>query len=386
MSDIKFTSLKRPKLYPLTSLRFFAALCVVVLHAANHGLLPQELVQTLDLSKAVAFFFVLSGFVLGYANNGRPVDALRFYKARFARVWPATALSIIFVLLVLPQFIYLPSASSPWPSGFVLLLNLLCLQALFPIPSVYFGFNAVVWSISVEVFFYFCFPLIHNLKTRSLLWITFIYSIFVVLFAYSLSLLDFAGFSAYNLNVPVWEGFIYINPLTRMPEFLMGILLARLVVSNQFTSINITYLRERSRYFYLFDFFEVLLIVLSAWFGFRPYSFSLLVPAQLALDQILSGLSFCVLILTSANSSGLLCQILKWKPLVLLGEVSFGLYLFHQPIMIRSAQLKGLTFGGVQLLPSHFIPVLAWSLAISFASFYFFERPMQAFLRPKRAP
>ena len=180
MSDIKFTSLKRPKLYPLTSLRFFAALCVVVLHAANHGLLPQELVQMFDLSKAVSFFFVLSGFVLGYANNGRAIDALRFYQARFARVWPATALSIIFVLLVLPQFIYLPSASTSWPSGFVFLLNLLCLQALFPIPNIYFGFNAVVWSISVEAFFYFCFPLVHALKTRRLLLITILYTILVL--------------------------------------------------------------------------------------------------------------------------------------------------------------------------------------------------------------
>lgn len=386
MSDIKCTSLKQPKLYPLTSLRFFAALCVVILHAANHGLLPQELVQMLDLSKAVAFFFVLSGFVLGYVNNGRLIDALRFYQARFARVWPATALSIIFVLLVLPHFIYLPSASSSWSSGFVLLLNLLCLQALFPIPNVYFGFNAVVWSISVEVFFYFCFPLIHILKTSRLLWITFIYSVFVFLFAYFLSSLDFAGFSENNLNVPVWEGFIYINPLTRMPEFLMGILLARLFVSSQFASINDTCLQLRSKYSYFIDVLEFLLVVLSVWFGFRPYSFSLQVPAQVALDQIFSGLSFCVLILTTANSSGLLCQFFKWKPLVLLGEVSFGIYLFHQPVMIRSAQLKGLTLGGVQLLPSHFIPVLAWTLVISFVSFFFFERPMQNLLRPKAAP
>lgn len=382
MSDIKFTSLKRPKLYPLTSLRFFAALCVVVLHAANHGLLPQELVQMFDLSKAVSFFFVLSGFVLGYANNGRSIDALRFYQARFARVWPATALSIIFVLLVLPQFIYLPSASTSWPSGFVFLLNLLCLQALFPIPNIYFGFNAVVWSISVEAFFYFCFPLVHALKTRRLLLITILYTILVLLSANSLSSFDLAGYSPKNLDLPVWEGFVYINPLARLPEFLMGVLLSRLFVSSQFASINLIYLEVRSKRWLVMDILELAFFLLALWFGFRAYSLSLLVPAQLALDQIISGISFCLLILVSASSSGLLGQFFTWKPLLLLGEVSFGLYLFHQPIMIRSAQLGGFNLAGVQFLPFHFIPVLAWSLGVSFVSFFLFERPLQKLLRP----
>ena len=54
----------RPQLKYLTGLRFFAALFIFILHASDHGLIAKEFVQNFDLSKAVSFFFMLSGFVL----------------------------------------------------------------------------------------------------------------------------------------------------------------------------------------------------------------------------------------------------------------------------------------------------------------------------------
>ena len=51
-----------PRTYfpPLTSLRFFAAFFIFLLHSSNHSLLP-SVSQFIDLSQAVTFFFVLSG-------------------------------------------------------------------------------------------------------------------------------------------------------------------------------------------------------------------------------------------------------------------------------------------------------------------------------------
>ena len=384
MSDLSSFPSRQPKLNVLTSLRFFAALCIVVLHAGNHGLLPMKYVQIFDLSKGVTFFFVLSGFVLGYTYNGRAVNAWRFFQARFARIWPVTILSIFFVLLILPKLIYLPSSSGGWPVGIVLILNLLCLQAFFPVPDVFFSFNAVAWSISAEVFFYFCFPLIHKLKTSSLLIITILYSLLILLLAYLLSFSDLVGFSSESLDIPVWQGFVYINPIARLPEFLMGILLARLFLSEQFVLIRHLYDKAKLKCWFLVDVLEIFSVIFALWFGFRNFSFSLPLTAQVALGQMVSGLFFCFLILTSTISSGSFYMLFKWKPLLLLGEVSFGLYLFHQPIMIRSAQLNGITVGGFQFLPSHFIPVLAWCLIVSFGTFFFFERPLQKLLRPQR--
>ena len=332
----------------------------------------------------MTFFFVLSGFVLGYTYNGRTINAWRFLQARFARIWPVTILSIFFVLLILPKLIYLPSASGGWSVGSVFLLNLLCLQAFFPVPDVFFSFNAVAWSISVEVFFYFCFPLIHHLKTSTLLLITIFHSLLVLILAYFLSFSSLVGFSSESLNIPVWQGLVYINPIARLPEFLMGVLLARFFLSEKFASIKYFYDKAKLKCWFLVDVLEIFSFIFALWFGFRNFSFSLPLTAQVALDQMVSGLSFCVLILTSTISSGWFYMLFKWKPLLLLGVVSFGLYLFHQPIMIRSAQLNGITVGGFQFLPSHFIPVLAWCLIISFGTFFFFERPLQKLLRPQR--
>ncbi len=389
MSNLTYSSAKAPQLYSLTSLRFFAALCIVVLHAANHGLLSLEFLHGYDLSKAVAFFFVLSGFVLGYAYDRRTINAWKFYQARLARIWPATVLSILFVLLILPRFIYLPPLSSPWSSGLVFALNVLCLQAFIPIPAVFFGFNAVAWSISVELFFYFCFPVVHSLKTRRLFKVSILAVLLALLFAFVITKAAFPAFSRESLDSPVWQGFIYINPLARLPEFLIGVLTARFFLSESFCKLKNFFFIMKKKFRLLLDLLEFLVLIAAFWLGFHshaiPLPMPLWLPLQVAVYQILSALCFCVLILTSANSSGLLGQLLKWKPLLLLGEVSFGLYLFHQPIMIRSAQLGGLSKWDIQFLPPEFFPVLAWSLGVSFVSFFFFERPLQKFLRPTRS-
>jgi len=220
-------------------------------------------------------------------------------------------------------------------------------------------------------------------KSKGLLLITFSYSFLVLLSAYLLSFFNPAGFSPENLNIPVWQGLVYINPFARMPEFLMGVLLSRLFLSRQFLAFKYFYDRANVQNWFLVDFFEVLAVVFSVWFGFRSHSLSLPLIVQISFNQLMSGLFFCLLILVLANSSGMLDRFFKWPPLLLLGQVSFGLYLFHQPIMIKAAQLSGWTLAGFQVLPPHFSPVLACSLLASFACYFFFERPLQELLRPR---
>ena len=84
-------------------------------------------------------------------------------------MFPAALLSIFFVLIILPRNVYLPGDSvSLWKFCSTLLISVLGLQAWIPIPAVFFAFNAVLWSISVEIFFYFCYPLLHKLSIKSL--------------------------------------------------------------------------------------------------------------------------------------------------------------------------------------------------------------------------
>ena len=79
--------IKPQKLDALTSLRFFAAAMIVLVHS-NPVFGAMGLAESLPLDQGVSFFFVLSGFILAY---NYPVlvgeaDILAFLKARIARI------------------------------------------------------------------------------------------------------------------------------------------------------------------------------------------------------------------------------------------------------------------------------------------------------------
>jgi len=374
----------KPHIHALTSLRFFAALCIVILHAIDHDLLDIPWYQILDLSKAVSFFFVLSGFVLAYAYIKRDYVLSDFYQSRFARIWPATVASVFFVLMILPRATFLPDVNSDWALGSVFFLNLIGIQSWVPIPAVFFGLNAVTWSISVEASFYGFFPFFSKMKLKLLLYSLGIVCVYGLFAAYCVDSLSIQSFSPQTLNVPVWEGFLYINPIARLPEFIFGILAGRAFVSELYQQ-KISEMHSISdKYPIISSAIELLIFLCLVYLGLKGTSFQGSIPYLTILNQWFSGLWFACLICVAASSRGILGQFLNWTPLVFLGEISFGLYLYHQPLMIKAAQTTGLPLGGFQLLPDSFLPVLVWSLVVSAISFYCLEKPLQLLLRPSR--
>lgn len=372
------------QIHALTSLRFFAALCIVLLHATNHDLLDISWSKLLDLSKAVSFFFVLSGFVLTYAYINRNYYLSDFYQARFARIWPATVASVFFVLLLLPRANFLPDVNSDWSLGSVFLLNLIGIQSWVPIPAVFFGLNAVTWSISVEASFYGFFPYFSKMQLRLLLPSLIMVCICGLSAAYYVESSSVPSFSPQTFNIPVWQGLLYINPIARLPEFILGILAGRAFVSH-FYQQKISEMHSISdKYPFIYSAIELPIFFYLVFLGFKGASFHASIPYQIILNQWLSGLSFACLICVVASSRGILGQFLNWSPLVFLGEISFGLYLYHQPLMIRAAQADGFALGGFQLLPDSLFPVVAWSLLVSAISFYCLEKPLQRVLRPRK--
>lgn len=139
-----------PALPRLTSLRLFAAAVVVVFHLDQWGVasLPASLSALGYVG--VSFFFVLSGFVLAWGTDPA-LPAGRFYRNRFARVWPSHAV-MVGVAAVVPV---VPVGRS-WESA---VPNLLLVQSWSTDPEVVFGMNGVAWSLSCEAFFYALFPL-----------------------------------------------------------------------------------------------------------------------------------------------------------------------------------------------------------------------------------
>ena len=76
----------------------------------------------------------------------------------------------------------------------------------------------------------------------------------------------------------------------------------------------------------------------------------------------------------------MLLRALETRPVVFVGLVSYGLFLWHEPI-IRSLQSHGLTLGGASGFFMSLVLFLVVSLAAASLTYRYVEKP---FLRKKR--
>lgn len=374
------TRARRVRLDGLTSLRFFAALAIVVHHGADYGLIPAAVFQRVDLAQGVTFFFVLSGFVLTYTYGEGPLRVRRFYRARLARIWPAAAVSTLLVPLLLPRGLFLPSGGGDgWHDFGVLLLCLLLLQAIVPVPNVYFAYNAVTWSVSVEAVFYALFPaLLVALRRHWQLTLALVAGVALVLVGLAAGL-HLQDFSPRRLAAPGWHGLIYINPLARLGEFVIGMLAARLFLSPLGRRWRAGL--KRWRWSGWFELAGVMgLVLLNV--GLQGLLLQWSIPLSMVLRNWLSAAGFAGLILVVASEGGGLSRALRWAPLVLLGEISFSLYLFHQLVLqaVVNAHPQALAWVPAGL---RFPALLLGCLAVAFLSWCCIEKPARANLVQK---
>ncbi|MEA2602417.1 MAG: hypothetical protein QOF89_3409 [Acidobacteriota bacterium] len=188
----------------LNSLRFFAALFVVIghipLNQASLGL-PHPSYGALFFrgACAVSFFFTLSGFLITYLlleerRRTGDVDVRSFYMRRVLRIWP-----LYFAVVFAGLFFYnllLPAAGVPYKVLYSLPLAVLLYSFFLPnlMNSLYTvgGILNPSWSIGVEEQFYlFWAPAMKRVRERvpALCW-----TVFAVFLAVSiLSYLDVFG-------------------------------------------------------------------------------------------------------------------------------------------------------------------------------------------------
>ena len=243
-------------------------------------------------------------------------------------------------------------------------------------PSFFFSFNAVTWSISAELAFYLVFPFLIALSTRKILAFFFCNILLIFIFAFVLSILQVPSYSNITVDQPVWEGFVYINPIFRLPEFVVGIIAAKLKLSGHFDCcLNQFYykfhrIRIKSSLLWLFSF------ALFYWLGFQSFSLddSIYQPLQASLSQIVSSILFALSILLLTSAPQLIARLLSFSPFVFLGSISFGFYLIHQPIMIRAAQLNGLSLFSINLLHADMFSIFIVSFLLSSSIYYFIEK------------
>lgn len=132
----------------LTPLRLVAAMIVVVFHAGRElTFLPNFLFQGPEM---VTFFFVLSGLVLTVAYHQRSFTYTGFMRSRLARIAPVYLLAL--AMVAMGRVI----KGTADPLG--LLLSISFLQSW--IPGYALTLNSPGWSLSVEMFMYLMFPLL----------------------------------------------------------------------------------------------------------------------------------------------------------------------------------------------------------------------------------
>jgi len=351
------------KLYPLTSLRFFAALAVLFEHFFQLiGASTDGSVQFVSRVSSqgyiwVGFFFVLSGFIISYSfENSRDKSHNKWFPylyRRFARLYPVHLITLLFFC-----YHFLGGAQYVNVGGFI--VNALMLQSWVPSPTSYWGFNSVSWSISCEMFFYVAFIFLITLSARQL------YVLFGVLVVALL-----AHYILVDQKNPIASWMFYINPAFRLVDFMAG-----MIVFNLFKR----YEKSLEFSFGVATVFEVCSIAVVTLFLY--FSFAYQVDPLLKYG-IYYVLPMSIIVFVFALGRGFFSGVLTFKPLVYLGEASFCLYMTH--LMINGemynyfrSKVDVNSFGDVLL----YLALVA-VVCVVFASilYSFYEKPMNNILR-----
>jgi peptidoglycan/LPS O-acetylase OafA/YrhL len=341
------------KVPPLTSLRFFAALYVVLYHTLERVFVGVKDLSTvhgrlLDLGYvSVSFFFVLSGYILAFSYLPREVSKRPFWRARFARIYP---LFLLTLLIDCPHFFAGIVRQVGFHAGLRILLerlieNMLLLQAWAPAMRTIDWPN---WSLSTEAFFYLVFPLVvaylARPKVRALAVAT------ALVYAAGMGFVTVAMHSHLPLDV------LKYNPLFHLHVFLCGALLGAIRTKT----------RLIPRLAPAFLCAAVACLVLTVHYYHS-------IPMPLLHDGLLVP-AFGCLILAFDSGNKRLDGLLSVRWLVVLGEASYGLYLIHIPLWDIFYHLR------IDQSRVAYPVYLVCAVALSVLSFFYVETPLRRLL------
>jgi peptidoglycan/LPS O-acetylase OafA/YrhL len=368
----------RPRLDSLTGLRFLAAALVFFFHGSIEFVFANQATQHSYLTAAttagfvgVSFFFVLSGFVLTW--SARPNDRARsFWRRRFFKIVPNYVVTYVAALILLAS-IHKPSGTGP------AVANLFFVQDWIPQFNYLSSANDVSWTLSAEAFFYLCFPLLLVLLRRikeSHLWYYAAGTVAAVWLVPALSQALFADKPYFIWGPASWHQiwFVYMFPVTRLLEFALGILLARIVLAGRWIP----------RFGLLPAFvLAVAGYILSIHAPFLDrYAAATIIPLALLIPAA-----------ATADAAGRR-TLFNTRAFVWLGEISFAFYLVHHLVLTYGHRAFGLSaYGypkGWAFWPAtgFLVGALGVSVVLAWGLFALVERPIMrrwSVARPRTA-
>lgn len=303
----------------------------------------------------VDLFFVLSGFVIFLSANGL-YEKLgnnwwRTYAIhRFVRIAPLYFLTLlVFLFLISPGLLFLPADNLL----FQLFSHAAFLHNLFP--STHGAINGANWSIGVEVQFYiFVFLFFNWLRQASAV------RVLITLCAVA-SIWKLAVFLLLPDALVSQRWFLTTQLPGVLDEFAFGIVACKLILGRKQSAER---LGAKNSLFLALSGGSVWLM-LSLFWAIGAYWESVW---AVAFFRILMGLVGALLILAAIGLPE------SWpfkinRPLDYLGEISYGVYLWHLPVILSLKRLD-LPAGGTFLA----VTIIS-SVVLAGFSYHMFERP-----------
>lgn len=354
----------KPPINSLTGLRFIAAFLIILHHFGNppgpqpvHNVISHGFV-------AVSLFFILSGFILtyNYADNvgGLKTGKWNFWVARFARIYPMYLVGLLIYAPIAFQMIEKTAEPSSWTDTSLFGVAALALVQSWSNVTV-LAWNSPAWSLSAEAFFYLMFPLVApvilKLNSRSL-------AVAAIIFWMA----SMAAPIIHMMSSHFDRNFWMFNPLLRLPEFLLGIVLGKCWLTRIHGNFDryLPYISIGSA--------ALLLEFLSVNADESVFYNGAVAPLMMAL------------IYSLASGRGLLARFLATSPMVLLGEASYSLYILHWSLWFIITYFLVHHLEIFQKGTSHFVACVVPMIALSILFFKFLEQPANRFLKKKMLP
>lgn len=331
---------KHERFVELDALRGLAAVAVVAFHYLHQY--PHRFDRTigapaiLDFGQyGVELFFIISGFVI-FMTVERLEGTREFAVARFTRLYPLYWISLAATFLVLSR--------SPLPdvqvSGAQALVNITMLEGFFNVPYV----DGVYWSLTVELGFYLVVgALLASRQSKR------------TLEALLLLALGFAFANLMSRWVVLDGPLMFVDDhakfLRHAHLFAAGVAFYLLIVRNRRDSVV---------------------------FG----AIALAPVIEFVDGDRTSAVVVAVLVAVFWVAVAVKPKVLRWRPLLFMGAISYALYLIHQNIgyvLIRELDSRGV---------AHWISVLSTLVVVTVLAALltrFVDGPVQRTLRTKLA-
>jgi peptidoglycan/LPS O-acetylase OafA/YrhL len=300
----------------LNGLRFLAALLVVIRHICESSEkigIWNQITSTVLFERglaAVDFFFTMSGFLITYLliqeyAATSQVSLKNFYLRRACRIWPLyfiiLGIGFIFFTLIFPRLFHQVYFD------FSPLRGLLFYVAFLPhwMASQHrVGFLVPMWSIGVEEQFYLFWAPMVKFFARWMPWL----------------MVSFIAITA-GFQLLLQAG--WLVPYGTVFDFLHMLRFHYMAVGSLFAWILFYHGQRYSRSVFAQRWFQALNILFLAYhylIGF-PLKWGVFLDLPLAL-------SYGLLVLGVSVAPNRLLN-LEWEPLIYLGKISYGIYMYH---------------------------------------------------------